>query len=769
MPKRARLPLEKLQLARLSRIRAALRGLAVVSAATLVGVQAPGQDPQAPEALGGNVRIEGEYLVLSVNEQEGMDLQQFIKLAQEVTKKTFTYSAGDVLNAPDAKITFLGTKRIRLDNFFAFFQTMLYIKGFATKIHGDEDTEIIEIIFRQGPKRVELSSGARYVTPDEIPSYGNQTGVQILTSVPLSNINATAAQNQLRPFFLAGGGGGGAGGVIQFGVAGQALLMQGFGPQVYAAFQLLKLVDVPPDVPAQEVRVVRLEHAAADELEPILREILEDRNRRQQQATGVSGAELQGTNVGELKIVPHMTLNAILFSGTREQIIEGQELIAQLDVPLEATDGDTHVVRLKNVLAQDLYDTLSRFIGEDTSAEQQAQAGQTSGATRRPRKTVVVPHSESNSLLVSGTATKFNQLQRVIDDLDRRQPQVLIECAVIELTTSDSTRLAVELGLADLGGADPKTRPFGFTSFGLTDFDDSDGDGIPDTRFVDIANPIQGVTGGIFDSESFGIPVVVNALAADTSANILSLPSVVVNNNENALISSQEERPTQTVSQGTATTQSGAGTPENAGITLNISPSISSNNYLRLNIDLTVSRFTTAFDPGAVTAGVKAERQVQTQVTMPSGHTMVLGGVIEDRQSDTSSGIPLLKDIPLLGFLFQSWSTSTDKTNLYFFLTPHILDEEDFSDLAEQSFRKKLEAAEYIGHRRIQLIDRKWREGRPETLEDPGATIEDIDARGGFDIPVYLRPERTSGQPSAPAQPEGTATIDLGSQRNPPK
>ena len=141
---------------------------------------------------------------------------------------------------------------------------------------------------------------------------------------------------------------------------------------------------------------------------------------------------------------------------------------------------------------------------------------------------------------------------------------------------------------------------------------------------------------------------------------------------------------------------------------------------------------------------------------MPNGHTMVLGGVIEDAQDDSSSGIPVLKDIPILGWLFQSWSTNRNKTNLYFFVPPHILDEEDFSDLAEQSFRTKLEAAEYIGHRRIQLVDRKWRAPTPQTLEDPGATIEDIDERGGFDIPIYLRPERKVEKTSTgPEVPQG--------------
>ena len=738
----------------------ALTSLLILSLAAAAVAQDPPQEPPPPV----EIETEGgvDYLVLRVGEEEGMKVTEFIKLAQTINPgKTFIYGSQDIQNAPDQNITWIGAKRIRKDNFFQYFQTVLYIKGFAAVIHSEnQDTEIIEIIYRQGPKRPELSSKGLFVAPEQVADYANHTGVQVLTSVPVKHIDATGAQNTLRSFFMAGGGAA-AGATLHFGVVGRSLLMQGFGPQVYAAYQLLRLVDQEQEQEEHVVRVSKLEHQSADELEVILKDILEDRQRRAQ-ATGASGAALPPQASGELKIVPHNSLNAIILSGTQDQVIEGQGLIALLDVPADDTGGDTHVVRLKNVLADDLYDTLNRFIEQDTGAER-AQAGQSGAQARQPRRTVVVPHQESNSLLVSGTATKFKQLQKVIDDLDQRQPQVLIECAVIELATTDSSRLAVELGLLDIGGNE-YTRPFGFTSFGLTSLEDQDGDGLPDTRLPDFENISQGITGGIISSDDFAIPLVLNALSANDRANILSLPSVIVNNNEAALVSNQEERPTQQISQGNATTQSGAGEPTSAGIVLSISPTISSNNYLRLNVDLTVSRFTTAFDPNAVTAGVIAQRQLRTQVTLPSGHTMVLGGVIEDRRSDTSSGIPYLKDIPILGWLFQSWSETEEKTNLYFFLTPYILDEADFSDLAEVSFRRKLDAAEYIGHRRIQLVDRKWREGRPETLEDPGATIEDLDARGGFDIPYYKRPEggvdTTSTGPRTPDQ----ATQDTASE-----
>jgi general secretion pathway protein D len=373
---------------------------------------------------------------------------------------------------------------------------------------------------------------------------------------------------------------------------------------------------------------------------------------------------------------------------------------------------------------------------------------------RRTRRTVIKAHRESNSLLVSAAGTKWKQIQALVDKLDRRQPQVLIEAALVELTTGDLARFGVELGLIDLKQNGNFTRGFGFTQFGQSAFQDTDDDGLPDTRLPDFENPLQGVTGGIISGGDFAVPMLINALATDERANILSLPSVLVNNNETAVVTTEEERPTQTQNQGTATTQSGVGAPRNAGITLEISPTISVNNYLRLNISLEVSRFVGAFDPNSVTGGgIVLRRSLSTQVTMPNVATMVIGGVIEDSESYSDGGVPFLKDLPLIGFLFRRSESTSNKTNLYFFVTPTILDEDDFSDLHHVSLNRKLEAQDYIGERRLRIIDRSWPSAgstQARTLEDMGTTVEDLDRMGEYEPPVYRR-VRTTG-PAAPEE-----------------
>jgi general secretion pathway protein D len=701
----------------------------------------PGQ-PQAPARPW--FSLEGDHIVLSLNEREGLPIKEFIKTAEQVTGRNFIYNDTEINQAdPSAsKINFIGTKRIRKDEFFAFFQTLLYVKNLACVVRGKGNTEIIEIINLNGAKRQEASSGAAYVPPEKLVDYAAQTGVQIVSAVPVEHVRATVATQTLRPFFA---GAGGTTGALNLGTAGneRVILIAGFAPQVVNCYELLKIVDQPDRVVDQEVKVVPLAHHSAEELVPLLEQILTERGgaRPGIPAEGAGGGLIPGQSTS-VKVLAHTALNALVLSGTREQVLEAMSIIAKMDAPVEQTQEDTHVVPIRNVEAKTLRDTLNQFLQEDQQATQAAQAGQTqaAGGQRRPRRTVVMAHEASNSLLISGTQTAVDSVKRVIEKLDTRQPQVLIEAAVVELTTSDAVRFGIELGALDIAEND-FTRPFGLTSFGLSTFQDTDDNGLPDTRLPDFENPRAGITGGIIADDDFAIPVLLNALDSDSQADVLSLPSVVVNNNITATVSNKEIRPTQSLSQNTQGNVQGAGADKEAGIELSISPSISSNNYLRLSIQLRVSRFTTAFDPSAVTAGVQVERRMETAVTMPSGATMVLGGVIEDAADESDDGVPFLKDIPILGWLFRSYSNTKRKTNLYFFLTPSILDETDFSDLSEISFRKKMEAAQYIGHRRLQLVDRRWREPTlTQRLEDSNATIDDLDQYGGFELPTYKRP-----------------------------
>ena len=209
---------------------------------------------------------------------------------------------------------------------------------------------------------------------------------------------------------------------LQLGSVGndRALLMQGFGPQVYAMSQLLELVDVPPSTPAQETRVMSLEYATAEELQPIISKVLEERTRRLQ-AKGISGGEIAaGAQGSQLTIEALTSHNALLISGgARGRSIAGATTLSPSSTSRSKPVVGRHPCHPAQATCwpRTCTTTLRQFLQEDLSrprSQAQASAGQRSQTRRERRTTVIVAHTESNSLLVSATQTKFKQLERMI-------------------------------------------------------------------------------------------------------------------------------------------------------------------------------------------------------------------------------------------------------------------------------------------------------------------------------------------------------------------
>ena len=239
---------------------------------------------------------------------------------------------------------------------------------------------------------------------------------------------------------------------------------------------------------------------------------------------------------------------------------------------------------------------------------------------------------------------------------------------------------------------------------------------------------------------------------------MLNVPSVLVNNTGSAKVVSTDEQPTTTI---TATGGIGGQTQENfkdyvkAGITLQISPTISASRYLRLKISLEVSTFLGSTALNRSIPPPRVTRTLDTTVNVPDGDTMVIGGIITDNKGKSRDGVPWLADLPLVGWLFRSQSDSTSRTTLYFFVTPHIMRDRDFADLAEISYKKKLEAADTIG------ADRD-----PRHRSDLRQARKSVDMRG-LEVPLYRSPpaarSRVSGStrtrasmsdPSSAAHPD---------------
>ncbi|HED65505.1 MAG TPA: hypothetical protein ENJ09_08105 [Planctomycetes bacterium] len=680
----------------------------------------------------------GNDYILNFSEDpsERMTLEEFVKLCQEATGLNFTYNDQTQSSLSTLKVVMFGPKVIPKEDFYAFFQIQMFINEFVCVEVGPPHISVVLIQSLTGnPRAGNIKQKGIYVLPDALDDYADQPATLITTVLTLPNLDVRQLSTSLRALLTDTN-------TQTLLPAGQhSLILQGFGTYIASLARLLLIVDersAEPEDILPIFEVIPLEYAAAEDVADLLEELLDQLNRaggasrraRGDSPQGVAG-QITSQDVTTTVLVDSRT-NSLLVMAMPEEMPRVKDLVARLDVEVIEPERNFHIYRLENIKSEDIADVLDNFLQDADRATRNQQGGTggraagTGGGTssRNSDQVVVVPDNNSNSLLISASKTRYEEVLELIRQLDRRQDQVLIETALIELTGSDLTSLGLEWALADVKG----DGGFGVTNFGLSSITDTDLDGLPDTRTPNIA---QGLTAGILSGGDINLPILVAAAQNSSNANVLNIPSVLVNNNGFATVVTKDEQPTTTITATGATgqTQESFNGYQEAGITLSISPSISAARYLRLDIHLLVSNFTASFSNSTIPPP-RVTREMTTSVNVPDGDTMVIGGVIADIQRDARDGVPFLSDIPLLGRLFRSDSTSNNRTTLYFFVTPHILRDRDFADLAEISYQRKLQAAEVIGGERVRVVDPKF-----------GLEEDAVDFRS-FEVPLYKSPER---------------------------
>ncbi|MFT7676505.1 MAG: general secretion pathway protein D [Planctomycetota bacterium] len=714
----------------------------IASALSLALLLAPAVHPTAPARQDTEqppaIQVQGDNYILNFadvtrgGDEGGMSLAAFVAACQQVTKHNFHYSEETASFLDKQKVRLLGTKVIPKDKFYSFFQIIMIMNQFVCTEIGPKGISVIQIDNLNTGNRTTLRSNSVLVDPENLQEYAAQPATLITTVINLPNTDVRQLSNSMRTMITDAN-------TQQMLPAGatSAMVLTGFGSNVVALARMLRIVDDASRlVPVEpEFAKIELQYAAADEIASIVEELLDARRRASQtnnrgagQNQGVSAALPQGQTESKIMVDPRT--NALIVMAMPESMPQIKELIAQLDVDVVERERSYHIYNLENVKAEDLAETLTEFL-QETSRLEQATTGQGNGQQRarggNSSEFVVVPDPETNSLLIAASRTRYEELRAMITRLDRRQDQVLIETALIELSGRDFLDIGVDLGLADVPGLGA-LGGFGVTNFGLSTLEDMDLDGVPESLI-----PIRqsGITAGILSGDDFSLPVLLRLIEEKRNSNVLNVPSVLVNNNGSALVEAIEEQPTTTI---TANGGVSGQTQENfndyveAGISMRISPSISASRYLRLEVFLEVSNFLGAVQ-GAIPPA-RTTRTIETTVNVPDGDTMVIGGIILDNHNKTRSQVPFLGDLPIIGGLFRRTSDTLDRTALYFFVTPHILHDADFADLAELSYIKKMEAADTIGLERMRAIDKNF-----------GGQQGRIDLQG-LSIPLYSAPER---------------------------
>lgn len=417
----------------------------------------------------------------------------------------------------------------------------------------------------------------------------------------------------------------------------------------------------------------------------------------------------QMLNAARLKLVADDTSNTLVVTGSSANHKRVRALIERFDLVPSAQTSPMRFYKLMNRRADDVFATLggllltptaganSPSLSSSSSRSPTATGGTREAQSNRPaaepsllaragrdgdgqaaergREALTSIQGENfalsldqhtNSIIAVAPPELHRQIAQLIANLDKRRPQVLVEVTLISISVDDSLSLGVELEALDLG--DPLDFLL-FTSFGLSALDPTTG-----ARSL---NVMSGGSGILLAPDE--VPIIIQALATRGDTRVYSAPRILVDDNATGTIESVAESPFTSVNaSNTVATTSFAGFAK-AGTQLTIEPHIAEGDHVEIKYSLTVSAFTGAGSGSAPPP--RSSNTLSSTIRIPDGHTVIVGGLLTETIAESSSHVPLLGELPLLGWLFGSNTQSKSKVRLYAFIRPTILRHEEFEDL----------------------------------------------------------------------------------------
>ncbi len=424
--------------------------------------------------------------------------------------------------------------------------------------------------------------------------------------------------------------------------------------------RLMRIIDRIDQAGDEEIEVIPLQHASAGDLVRIL-------------TTLNQAANAAATGGSPVSIVSDDRTNSILISGDRSDRLRLRALLAHLDTPLEE-GGNTQVIYLRYANAEELATKLN----EQASSAQRQQGSQQSAGQAN---TTIWADAQTNALVITAPPKTMRSLKAVIDKLDIRRAQVLVEAVIVDVTEDKSSELGVTWILdgsdTDAGAGatsfDGQTRP-GAAQFAAGVSSD------------DLASTLGQIPDGLsyavgrFENTGTNWAALLRALRGDANTNILGTPSIVTMDNEEAEINVGQEVPFLTGSFSNATGTTGTDNPfqtinrQDVGTKLTITPQINEGDAVIMDIALEVSSISQG-STGAVDL-ITNKRTINNNVIVEDGGIIVLGGLIDESLLESDSRVPVLGSIPVLGNLFRSRSTSKVKRNLMVFIRVKIMRDE---------------------------------------------------------------------------------------------
>jgi general secretion pathway protein D len=452
-------------------------------------------------------------------------------------------------------------------------------------------------------------------------------------------------------------------------------------------------------------------------------------------------------------LIAYPSTNSLIITDSVSAIRKIEQLVSAMDVPMPTGKGRINVYYLKNANSEDIAKVMQALVSRLPVPPAGGAAQPAGPATILEGAVTISADKMTNSLIIIASPIDFETMKDVIQKLDIRRRQVYVEAAIIEMGLTKQRDLGFEFQATNLNNLDSNnTSVVGGTNFG--------GIGpamvLGPAAFAGASGLAVGAVKGTFTyngQQFLNIGALLRALQSDSDVNVLSTPNILTSDNQKAEIMVGQNVPFTTGQMQNATTgsQSTFNTIErqDVGIKLAITPQISSDDTVRLEIKQEISDVV----PGSAllqTGLITNKRSANTTVVIKDRETMVIGGLIRDNVTSSESKVPLLGDIPLLGWLFKYKTSKVEKVNLMIFITPYIINnEQDAQDLT----KRKGDAIEKF--RDQYRIEKKEIGGLIESKKPgsaPTGAAPDVPQQATQSAPVT---QPTSTMEQTPAPPEG--------------
>lgn len=556
------------------------------------------------------------------------EIRSVIQWVAEKTNKNFIIDP-----RVKGRISVLSNQPMSMDQAYQVFLTALDVYGFAAVESGNN----VKII----PNAQARSAGLPIVETFNNPEADNSE--LVLHVIKVNNISANEVVTILRPL------------VPQTGHLGafpssNSVIIADRANNINRLSKLVSYIDSTGDL---DIEVIQLTHATADDVVSVLQPLLK---------TGKAASDVTGIN-----FATDARSNSILMTGNEDKRALVRDLIDSLDRPLQGT-GNTKVVFLNYIDADEIKPILDGMTGSISKDEKNVSLVDAD---------INIQSSETNNaLIITAPPSILESIETVITELDVKRSQVMIEAIIVEVTDSFSNTLEILWGTSPtLSGGVSSANLLGSTTSTLAVSDN------PGAALVQ-----SGLNWGFFRNGS--LRSLLHAVASDNNNNVLSTPSIITIDNEEAEILVGSNVPFVTGSQTSAATSTN--NPfrtiqrEDIGITLKITPKVSKQRTITLAVEQEVESVREE-QISAAQDLITDKRSIKTNVLVDDGTILVLGGLIEDRTTRNQTKVPLLGDIPLLGRFFSSDTKTTRKQNLMVFIKTTIID--DLS-LAEKKTRE---------------------------------------------------------------------------------